>query len=190
MDIQTSVYQNLSNLRTSEDAAKLFAQLNYEYTAKSISTKRFPSSLDGRVKEVRILAAHDDFKVFHCEVDQLLLGIERPIVNNLLKDHPYSLFLFSDAANSVWHFINVKYDEEESRRKLFRRIVVGPDERLHTAAERISMLDVSQEQLSALALQEKHDRAFDVESVTEEFYKNYRTVFESLRNILLHQKSN
>src|SRR6266581_3652001 len=86
MPLQSDVYSQLSDLKSHDDAAKLFAQLNYEYSATNVSTKRFPSSLDGKIKEVQILAAHDDFKIFHCEVDQLLLGVERPIINNLLRD--------------------------------------------------------------------------------------------------------
>lgn len=179
MDIQPSVYTRLSSLRSNDDAAKLFSSiLNYEYSGKTLPIKQFPSSLDGRITRLQVLAGYDDFKVLHCEVDQLLLGVERPIINSLLKDHPYSLFLFSDSKKSAWHFINVKYDEEESRRRVFRRIVVGPDERLHTAAQRIAMLEIPDERkLSPLELQELHDKAFDVEAVTKEFFRSFATMF-------------
>ncbi|MBU1422471.1 MAG: hypothetical protein KKG06_04695, partial [Bacteroidetes bacterium] len=176
------LYSHLTKLRSYDDAAKLFTSfLNYEYTAQDISIKRFPNSLDGKIKQIKILATHDDFKILHCEVDQLLLGIERPIINNLLKDHPYSLFLFSDSSKNTWHFINVKYDEEETRRKLFRRIVVGPDERLHTAAQRIAMLEVPDQKNAPLDLQQLHDKAFDVEAVTKEFFKSFAQMFHEVR---------
>ncbi|MDI6802748.1 MAG: hypothetical protein QME58_02730 [Bacteroidota bacterium] len=181
MPLQSDVHSQLSAFKTHDDAAKLFSLLNYEYTAQTVSLKRFPSSLDGRINTLQILAGHEDFKIFHCEVDQLILGVERPIIDNLLKDHPYSLFLFSDANKNAWHFINVKYDEEETRRKLFRRIVIGPDERLHTAAQRIAMLDVHNDKLSSLDLQQKHDTAFDVEVVTKEFFNSFVQMFHLLR---------
>lgn len=182
MPLQSEVHSQLSALKTHDDAAKLFSLLNYEYTAQTVSLKRFPSSLDGRINTLQILAGHEDFKIFHCEVDQLILGVERPIIDNLLKDHPYSLFLFSDASKNAWHFINVKYDEEETRRKLFRRIVIGPDERLHTAAQRIALLEVPDARtLSPLELQQQHDKAFDVEVVTKEFFNSFVQMFHLLR---------
>jgi hypothetical protein len=33
-------------------------------------------------------------------------------VNQLLRDHPYALFVFSNKNQSAWHFLNVKYDED------------------------------------------------------------------------------
>jgi hypothetical protein len=182
MDHISAVYERLVKLKNYDDAAQLFSTLlNYEYSSQKISTKRFPASLDGKVSQLNVLATHDDFKVIHCELDKLLLGTERPVINNLLRDHPYSLFLFSDVSKSQWHFINVKYDEEESRRKIFRRIVVGPDERLHTAAQRISMLDVPDAgTISPLALQLKHDEAFDVEKVTKEFFSSFVAIYRTL----------
>ncbi len=184
MEHVSAVHERLIKLKHYDDAAHLFSSLlNYDYSSQKLSTKRFPSSLDGSVKQLNILATHNDFKVIHCEVDKLLLGIERPIINNLLRDHPYSLFLFSDSSKDQWHFINVKYDEEETRRKLFRRIVVGPDERLHTAAQRILMLEVPEAgTISPLALQQKHDEAFDVEKVTKEFFSSFVGMFHLLRS--------
>ena len=182
MDCQSEVYSRLGRLKSPEDAAKLFSTiLNYDYTGKTLSTKRFPSSLDGQITQLQILAAHDDFKVVYCEVNRMLLGLERPIISNMLRDHPYALFLFSDTSKRDWHFINVKYDEEESRRKIFRRIVVGPDERLHTAAQRIAMLEVPEQKLSPLELQQRHDEAFDVEAVTKEFFKSFATMFGAVK---------
>lgn len=191
MNHQESVYAQLSNFKSHDDAAKLFSSiLNYDYGAKALSTKRFASSLNDKVNRVQILAGHDDFKILHCQVDNLLWGIERPIINNLLRDYPYSLFLFSDNSNKQWHFINVKFDEDESRRKLFRRIVIGPDERLHTAAQRIAMLEVPDErQTSPLELQQRQDQAFDVEAVTKEFFSSFVTMFHALRDEIEEQNA-
>ncbi|GAH32199.1 unnamed protein product, partial [marine sediment metagenome] len=106
-----------------------------------------------------------DFYIIHCKLIGLLLGLERPIINQLLKEYPYLLVIFSDSNLKNWHFVNIKYDDEVKNRCLFRRIVIGPDERLHTAAQRINMLEVTDEKISPLELQIKHDEAFDVEKV-------------------------
>src|SRR3989454_6084130 len=115
------------------------------------------------------------------------LGGERPVVLRLLNEHPYTLFVFSNSAQDRWHFLNVKYDETSNKRRLFRRITVGPYERLRTASERIAMLDLEAIQpdlfgLSPLAIQQRCDEAFDVEAVTKQFFEEYKAVFGILQD--------
>ena len=108
--------------------------------------------------------------------DSLQRGLERPIVNQLIREHPYCLFVFSDKTQSAWHFLNVKYDEKAEKRRLFRRITVRADSGLRTAAERLQMMDLASMAkdlfgIPTLEIQKRHDDAFDVESVTKAFYK-------------------
>ena len=103
-------------------------------------------------------------------------GFQRPVVNQLLRDHPYALFVFSNESQSAWHFLNVKYDEHAERRRLTRRITVRPGEGLRTAAERMALLDLQAISpdlfgLSPMLIQQHHDEAFDVEKVTKDFYE-------------------
>jgi hypothetical protein len=115
---------------------------------------------------------------------------QRALVSELLRTHPYALFVFSNEQQNSWHFLNVKAalkqpadDENPKLRRLFRRISVGPEDRLRTAMERIELLDLEkfQGELSSippLAIQEAHDTAFDVEAVTKQFFQKYKEVFE------------
>ena len=137
---------------------------------------------------------NNDFHVVYGRLPQerLLLGQERPVVTQLLKEHQYALFIFSNRSQDYWHFINVKYDTETEKRRLFRRISVSPEERLRTASERIAMLDLQYIQpdmfgLEPLTIQSKHDEAFDVEAVTKQFYKEYEGQFRELENDLCNQ---
>jgi len=41
----------------------------------------------------------------------LSLTAERLVVNQLLKDHPYALFVFSDVEERHWHLVNVRLDK-------------------------------------------------------------------------------
>jgi hypothetical protein len=117
--------------------------------------------------------------------DRVPLGMQRPVINRLLRDFPYALFVFSNRAQNSWHFVNVKYDEEQSRRQLFRRISVLPGDRLRTASERIAMLDLASIGpdlfgLSPLSIQQRHDEAFDVEAVTRKFFADFCGIFDLL----------
>ena len=123
---------------------------------------------------------------------ELRLEFERVIVSKLLEKHPYVLFVFSNKGQDRWHFLNVKYAEDHKKRRLFRRITIGPEEELRTASERISLLDLSGISpnlwgVSPLIIQDAHDTAFDVEAVTEQFFNEYKKVFRDLEDDLNRQ---
>jgi len=187
--IQGRVYNTLQRLNSLDTLAELFcSHLNYQYSGSVVSPRGWKEDIVRNIQELQLIGTHDDFKIIFCRIDKLLLGVERPIINQLLKSHPYSLVIFSDSSYQNWHFVNVKFGEEIKNRRLFRRIVIGPDERLHTrlhtAAQRISLLDVVDERMTALDLQKKHDIAFDVEEVTKEFFNVFVDMFHLLRKEL------
>lgn len=176
--VATDTLKNLSSL---ERLTELFCRdLNYGYSGSVISKRTWKEQIANCVKELSLIGTQGDFHIIYCQIEKLLLGIERPIINQLLKEHPYLLVVFSDSQFTNLHFVNVEYDEELKNRRLFRRIVIGPDERLHTAAQRINMLEVVDEKISPLELQIKHDKAFDVEEVTKEFYDKFTEIFHIL----------
>jgi len=108
-------------------------------------------------------------------------------------EHPYALFVFSDRNQVNWHVVNVKEgaikDEEGKKRKLLRRIAIGPGQAGRTASERLSLLDLSSISpslfgLSPLEIQQRHDEAFNVEAVTKDFFERYKGVFANLQDPL------
>ena len=126
--------------------------------------------------------------------EKLLLARERLVINKLVQQHPFALFVFSNAHRDLWHFVNVKYDrdrrktDDDKKRYLLRRITIGPDERLRTASERIEMLDVAKiAEPTPLEIQAVHDEAFDVEAVTTEFFKEFARRFDRLQTDLVAQ---
>lgn len=203
------VQEILRNLKGIEPLKELFCvNLNYDRVNKPIARRGWSEAANNALAEdPLILASSGEGGQFHIIYnrlisDKLRIGDERPVVTQLLKEHPYSLFVFSNNSQERWHFINVKIattsnddlelNKEPSRRRVFRRITIGPEERLRTASERISMLDTEKVSpdlfgLSALAIQKQHDTAFDVEAVTKAFYEEYKAVFKSLENDLIKQ---
>jgi len=189
-----------------KSAKRLFwTELNYDRANTALSQREWPERAKGALAEApTILAQHKSefgsFDVIYSKLakDQrgrgfaLSLTAERLVIKQLLKNHPYALFLFSDADEQHWHLVNVRYDKESVRRRVFRRISIGPYERLRTAAERVAMLDLASLSpdlfgLSPIAIQQRHDDAFDVEAVTREFFKEYQLVFRNLQADLNRQ---
>lgn len=119
---------------------------------------------------------------------KLSLMAERRLMERLRDRYPYSLYVFSDADEKLWHFVNAPHADRTGS-KQYRRIVVGPGEGLRTATDRISLLSIDDlaeekhkepEELSPLEIQAAHDAAFDVEAVTRDFFREYRRVFEAV----------
>lgn len=178
---QQEVFDILRHFDGMEPLKELFySKLSYERVAESLSRRGWTDTTSKALAEDPLLlaagGAGKDFHVIYSRLDseKLLLGSERPVVTKLLSEHPYSLFIFSNADRSRWHFVNVKHDDDLERRRLFRRITIGREERLRTASERIAMLDLERiSDQTPLAIQAKHEDAFDKGRVTEQFYKDY-----------------
>lgn len=198
---QENILNILKNLRGLEPLKELFwTELNYDRQNNGIPRGDWTDTAKNALAEDPLLFAtggpEEDFHVIYARLnsDRLLLTAERPVISKLLQDHPYALFVFSNQEQTDWHFVNVKYDTDDAnRRRLFRRITISPYEKLRTASERIAMLDLEfidapdPEALSPLAIQTRHEEAFDVEAVTKQFFEDYKSVFKTLQEDLASQ---
>ena len=189
---QQAVLDILSHLKGLDPLKQLFwTELNYQRVNQPLSRRGWTESTNKALAEDPVLFAgggeNNDFHVIYSRLasDKLFLGGERPVVSRLLNEHPYALFVFSNAGQDRWHFLNVKYDETSGKRRLFRRITVGPEERLRTASERISLLSLDAIGpelfgLAPLTIQQHHDEAFDVEAVTKKFFQDFCETFTAV----------
>ena len=196
IDRQQAVLNILQDLRSLDGLKKLFwEELNYERENKPLSPRQWPDNAKRALAEDPILfASGGEGNAFHVVYGRLTSpelsrGLERPVVNQLLRDHSYALFIFSNKSQSAWHFLNVKFDEQAERRRLFRRITVRPGAGLRTATERVQLLDlagINPELLgiAPLTIQQRCDVAFDVEAVTKDFFREIANwYFWALKNV-------
>jgi hypothetical protein len=179
---QQQVQDLLQGLRGIEPLKKLFwEELNYDRVNQPLSRRGWPEPATEALADDPVLfASGGDGGVFHviyCRLTSknLSRGLERPVVTQLLREHPYALFIFSDKSQTDWHFLNVKFDDQAERRQLYRRITVRPGAGLRTATERVQLLDLAEIHpelfgITPLAIQQRCDAAFDVETVTKDFF--------------------
>lgn len=197
-DMAPIVNQRLNALRQEhslEPLKELFwTDLSYSRVNKPLPTRNWPQPLKDSLVEAPLHLAtsgkDNDFDIFYFRLnnERLLLTVERPLVLKLLDERLDGLFIFSNASQSQWHFVNVKQDNAQSRRRLFRRITIGPEERLRTASERLALLDLAhREEASRLEIRQLHEQAFDVEAVTDKFFHEYRNLFRLLQKDLTLQ---
>ena len=171
--------QRISSVR---DARDLFCNvLHYEFEDEQMTTVNWPDKLKEYLAlgtSPQIIADQNGFKIIYLQLseDYLRKGLERQLVQHIAKDDPTlrSLVVVSDVDQKQWHLINVKFEKEEGKqeRLRLRRMHVGPDQSVRTAVERLTMLNIETagENTTAAELQDLHDRAFDVESVSREFF--------------------
>ncbi|MEA3222131.1 MAG: hypothetical protein U9P49_03050, partial [Thermodesulfobacteriota bacterium] len=202
------VYDTLRELKSVDKLAHLFCTcLNYAYSGRPVSTRGWKGQIVDSIRDLQLVATTGDFKIFWIglRTPHLKRGEERAIVNKLNREFPYNLAVFSNDMDTQWNFVNVKLisdiDEENKdviRRKIVRRIHIDETERIRTATEQISKLNIIDENISPLELQRIHDDAFDVEQVTEKFFsgivragrvveKGFIHIFDGLKKNLIQQ---
>ncbi len=154
-----------------------WSEPTYDRENFPVSRRGWPETVSGVLAEdPTILAsggANNDFEVIYCRLssERLSLEAKRRVIERLYRDgHDRALFAFSNSDRTYWHFVNVRFSGDEGRRKLYRRITVGPEELLRTAAERIAMLDLDgMDGAYTLYIQARHDEAFSVEKAQTNF---------------------
>src|SRR5881628_568972 len=102
---QQNVLALLKGLRGIEPLKQLFwSELNYQRINQPLPRRGWTDSAAKALSDDPVLFAgageKNDFHVIHCRLasDRLLLGLERPVVSRLVKEHPYALFVFSNKA--------------------------------------------------------------------------------------------
>ena len=204
-ELESRIKDILINLPSTkvEGLKRLFWEmLNYNPDNVSVSQANWTEEFSDLFVETPVCfatcAINDGFHIlyFHLNTDKLLISTERQVVNKLITDYPFSLFVFSNQHQDRWHFVNAIQNQDKKRSKQFilRRISISKEDRLRTASERIAKLDVSLIEaslfgVSPIQVQKLHEAAFDVEAVTEEFFNEYKSVFTSLMTDLNTQSS-
>ncbi len=176
-EITKRVYDELSSFKGEDSLQRLISSiLNYKYISDKIPTREWPDGLKQPLAEAKFIAKRPGFQVAYARMkgDKLLKTYERELSKKLDSQIGEHLLVVSNEDGSYWHFINVK---ERTGKRVLRRIVIGEHERLRTAPERIAMLRY-ETGTTATRLKELQDKAFDVEKVTRDFYKEYKEVFE------------
>jgi hypothetical protein len=129
----------------------LVRELGYDYEGGLISGDGWPEELAGDPMLFASTAKDGRFTVIRARLSKrgkLSLMTERKVMEQLRQRYPYSMYIFSDAEDRLWHFVNAPHGAirpasgAEDGRKQYRRIVVGPSEGFRTATERISILSV------------------------------------------------
>lgn len=188
----------LSRLDSTDALRQLFADWSYEVDFGSDiflgqATKADERAQESLAKEPEIIARAGEFEIIYAPLKdwQRAIGAERLVISQLLNDHPFALWIFSDESATKWHWVNVKRGAGKGAaamsRHVLRRFSFQKGETAgRTSIEQVRHIDVAALPVlpgrtpEALEIQARHDAAFDVEAVTLGFFRDYKMVFESV----------
>ena len=187
---QIELINILKELKSIDSLQRMFVEeLNFSPASEDLNGF-ITQALRENVTSATVIAEHTDFKVITFKLKKLRKGYERRIVEQLSKHHGtrYNITIFVNTDEDEYHFTNLKFPKKEKRiieEKIrpFRRLVVGRHERLRTAAERLEMIEVDEDD-TPFDVQLKTDRAFDVEEVGRLFYKDFVSYYKGFRSVL------
>jgi len=171
----------------------LFVQvLNFEETMSAlgdatwqdIPVHEWPNTT--RANAARLFAEAGNFRVIYVELEKLTRTAERNAIQSLTRSDRTSgwaidgsfLTVFHAPDEDIWHLVTPYEegtDDITTGRPVLRRYTLGEGETHRTVANALSSMDASKGRLA-----ERIDEAFRVKPVTEDFYENYKSAFDTL----------
>lgn len=186
--MRVEIFDVLPKFESESELRRLYCELlNYEYVDVPVPTRDWSTLAREITKYGRVIAKRGSFFVVFLRIKKLTMTNERSVLNEVLKRYPECVVVFQGVEDDVWHIVSPRFDPEMPHKFLIRRYVVGPHERLRTAAERLSLTYAGDEDSTA-RIKEKHDDAFNVEAVTREFFERYKEVLNAVKNDLVKQR--
>lgn len=183
------IHHKLRNLRSLDHVRELITALGFSYADEPLSTRNFKKPLKEAIEagSLRIIGRAATYPVIFLkkatteegDIDRQLIRLERELIKKLppeLQDASIVIAASSDFKRI--HFINAK---RIGSRLILRRYLIGPDQNMRTAAERLSYLKL--EGISRWdKVIERVEDAFDREVVTEKFFKDFEGVFKTIKD--------
>lgn len=184
--------------RSTEEAATQFFQdlfvqvLNFEETPsplgdatwQDLPVHEWPNA--AHANAARLFAEAGNFRVIYVELEKMTRTAERNAIQSLTRSDRTSgwaiegsfLTVFHSPDEEIWHLVTPYEegtDDITTGRPVLRRYTLGEGETHRTVAQGLSSMDASKGRLT-----ERIDEAFRVKPVTEDFYENYKSVFDTL----------
>lgn len=202
LDQDLSLDEFERDYRSTEEAATEFFQdlfvkvLNFDETTSPLGDATWQDlpvhewRKTARANAARLFAEAGNFRVVYVELEKLTRTAERNAVQSLTRTDQTSgwaiegsfLTVFHAPDEEIWHLVTPYEegtDDITTGRPVLRRYTLGEGETHRTVANALGNLDAREGRLA-----ERIDEAFRVKPVTEDFYENYKSAFDTLSDEL------
>ncbi|MFA5858812.1 MAG: hypothetical protein WC955_07080, partial [Elusimicrobiota bacterium] len=167
---EQELFQVLQKLESVDGIRKLASALGYTYANQQVVlpdsevtrgagvTKIAEASTETPLPVLLVVVKKDVIT----DIDRGLQKYTRAVFNLLPANYKTSFLIITTDTYARWHFVYVK---QLGKRNLFRRIIVGKNEKNRTAAERLAMIQLVPEDTYAHVV-DKFEKAFDREALS------------------------
>ena len=195
-DLSTANFER--DYRSTEEAATQFFQdlfvqiLNFEETPsplgdatwQDLPVHEWPNA--AHANAARLFAEAGNFRVIYVELEKMTRTAERTAIQSLTRSDQTSgwaiegsfLTVFHSPDENIWHLVTPYEegtDDITTGRPVLRRYTLGEGETHRTVAKGLAGVDASKGRLA-----DRINEAFRVKPVTEDFYENYKSAFDTL----------
>jgi len=186
---------DLKGLKTEDDLKTLIIEKwGYAPYGDRLTGISLDESTRNKILVEKIIANHEGFHVLYFQLDEtkksenqkiegFMRTVEREVVGRLDRhERNTKLFVFGSEKGDYWHFVNALNTTQVT----LRRFSISPDnrEKLRTAQEQLAKIEISSKADSIQEVIKKHERAFDVEEVTNGFFKAFGDKFVELMKLI------
>lgn len=195
VEIRSEIWNLVRSIKSAEDIAGFFSFLDYpeDYVHKK-PLQRKKENFDFRKEDAeRIsnifspLSFEEDLPVFLIEVKSLLPSFIRSVTSSLDKQYLHFMAIYTIDYSEIQFIYPQKKKDEKGKRKLtLTKLVLRKDDLHYTEVQTLSKIKFKQgDNWRKVWL--NWGEAFNVESVTREFFEDYKKVFLLLRKEILDQ---
>jgi len=170
------------------DIAKIFYERGYkkDFSPLDKSQYGFPQKTLDLLKGFFIISDYNSFQIYLAKVASMHRRDFRAVLEPFCKKFPHvnTLFVFTTDFTEIAFVSPIFYGGIES--KLFlRTLVIDPSNIYHTDLEVLELITITFDQQNPDVIWEKHNEAFKIERVTEDFFNAYKNALTFIRDRIL-----
>jgi len=195
MKEEEQILQQLQNLNSLEKIRELITGLGFSYVDEPLSTRNFKKELRDAIEpgSLSIIGRAATFPVVFFkkattedeDIDKQLIRLERELIKKLPPEiQDASIVIAASHDFKRVHLLNAK---RSGSRLILRRFLIGKDQNMRTAAERLAYLKLEGIQKWDQVITRVED-AFDREEVTESFFKDFERVFKTIKDEIVEKQ--
>ncbi len=183
MEIKISSYK---------DIAQIFYERGYkkDFSPLDKSQYELPQKANNLIEEFFIISDYGLFQIYLAKVPSMRRTDFRTILEPFYRrfSHINTLFVFTRDLTEIALVSPVFYGE--AKPKLFlRTLYIDPSNVYHTDLEVLELIRIQPDEQNPEKIWEKHNEAFNIERVTEDFFNAYKNALSFIKNeILLPQR--
>jgi len=160
------------------------------YDPRQLSIPLKPSEI---IQSVHLLSDYNKaFQAYLLETTSLTRTAIRSILEPFYRHHPAGdyLFIFTKDYNQLFFVspLRILRPEKPMPALQLRILPLEPANVYHTDLEVLQSIALTPEEQHPEIIRKKHEEAFSVERVTDEFFENYKLILKELKETLARQR--